>query len=228
MKYRIIPIAIVVVLVIIGHILKRIKIAKLQQRKEFTIIYQNNFIDMVNKLRDTGVIEQELYNKCIHDVNKIQNELEQDGVISEFIDRLHGIQGKSYQLFVNIFPELRMMISMRGNLAAEERGNQLICLCDDALRKHCGNIDNLIEVISEKLFNPFSCFGESIRWIVGLPVDILYWCGLLEDKTNDTIKEGLLFKFISNIIVFIGFVGSIFTIILGWDEMILIVESLLQ
>ena len=91
MRYRIVPIVIVVMLVVLGHILRRIRIKKLQKRREFTITYQNNFIDMVNKIFDSGVMNQELYNKCIHDVDKIQAELGQDGIISEFIDPLHGI-----------------------------------------------------------------------------------------------------------------------------------------
>lgn len=227
MHYRIIPIVIVIVIIIMGHILKRKRIAKLRQRRDFTITYQNNFIDMVNTINDTGVVNQELYNKCIHDVNKIQIELGQDGVISEFVDRVHEIKGRNYQLLVNIMPEIRMMVSLWGNSIAAARGNQLIGLCDDALRKHVGNIDNLIDEIYDKLFNPFSCFDECIRWLVGLPVDVLYWCGLLGDSAT-TIKKNRFFKFISDLIVFIGLVGSIVTIILGWDEMTQIIETFLR
>lgn len=228
MRYRIVPIVIVVMLVVLGHILRRIRIKKLQKRKEFTITYQNNFIDMVNRIFDSGVMDQALYNKCIHDVDKIQAELGQDGMISEFIDPLHGIKGRNYQLFVNIMPELRMMISMRGNSVAVERGNQLVGLCDDALRKHVGNIDYLLDEINSKLFNPFSCFGEGIRWFVGLPIDIMLWCGLIGDGTNDTIKKNFFYKIISNLIVFIGLIGSIVTIVLGWDEMIQIMKNILD
>lgn len=80
MRYRIVPIVIVLILVVWGYILKKIRIKKLQKRKEFTITYQNNFIDMVNKIFDSGVMNQELYNKCIHDVDKIQVELGQDEI----------------------------------------------------------------------------------------------------------------------------------------------------
>lgn len=226
MKYRIVPIVIVLILVVLGYILKKIRIKKLQKRKEFTIAYQNNFIDMVNKIIDSGVMNQELYKKCIHDVDKIQAELGQDGIISEFIDPLHGIKGRNYQLFVNIMPELRMMISMRGNSVAAERGKQLVGLCDDALRKHVGNIDYLLDEINSKLFNPFSCFGEGIRWFVGLPIDIMLWCGLIGNGTNETIKMNFFYKVISNLIVFIGLIGSIVTIVLGWEEMIQIMQDI--
>lgn len=228
MKYRVVPIIIVFTAIIIGHIIKRIKIRKLNNRKSFTIEYQNKFINLVNWIIEKGEINQDLYNECIHDVNKIQAELGYDGVLSEFIDPIQGIQGKNYQLFVNLMPEVRRMLFMWGNSIAEERFNQMIGLCDDSLRKHVGNIDNSIDAINNNLFNPFSCFGESIRWLITLPVDILYWCGLLGDRASDTIKKNRFTKFISNIIVFIGLIGSVVTIILGWDELVAIFRDIMK
>ena len=31
-------------------------------------------------------------------IDKIQKELASDGIISQYVDRLHGIQGRNYQL----------------------------------------------------------------------------------------------------------------------------------
>lgn len=46
-------------------------------------------------------------------------------------------------------------------------------LCEDALKRHIGNLESAIENEKKGIFNPITCLGEGIRWFVGLPVDIL-------------------------------------------------------
>ena len=73
--------------------------------------------------------------------------------------------------------------------------------------------------------NPITCMREGIRWIVGLPVEILQWAGLYSAGRSRKIKASVIFKAISNFIVFIGLISSIVTIILGWDEFLEIINN---
>ena len=75
------------------------------------------------------------------------------------------------------------------------------------------------------LFNPITCLGEGIRWLVGLPVDILCWAGLYSAARSQKIKVSTIFKIISNIIVVIGLISSIVTIALGWDEFRIMLQN---
>ena len=68
------------------------------------------------------------------------------------------------------------------------------------------------------IFNPFICFREGIRFIIGLPVLILYWSGILSAKTIGVASGSLVFKVIASIITLIGLISSIITILLGWNE----------
>ena len=153
----------------------------------------------------------------IKDVDKIQGELElgMDGVLNGFVDPLKGIQGRNYQLFMNIMPEIRTALSNMDYSIIYERTNQLMGLCEDALRRHIGNLDRAIEHEKNGLWNPITCMGEGIRWIVGLPVDVLQWAGLYSTNKSRKIKTSVIFKAISNLIVFIGLISSIVTIVLG-------------
>lgn len=226
MIYRIVPAIIVVLLIVIGHILKRVKIYDYNKRRESTIIFQNNFISMVNAILERRTLDNKLYGLCIHDVDMIQQELGEDGVLSEYIDPLKQVKGRNYQIFMNILPEIRSMISMLDNMIMAERFNQMIGLCDDSLRRHTGNLDRAIDSVKKNLYNPFSCFGEGIRWIIGLPVDILYWLGIIGTTGSYKIKSNGFFKVISNVIVFIGLISSVVTIVLGWDEFKIIIVNL--
>lgn len=46
-------------------------------------------------------------------VDKIQQELGMDGVLNSFYAPLHHMQGRNYQLFMNIMPEIRTAVSAR-------------------------------------------------------------------------------------------------------------------
>lgn len=220
MIYHIIPTMIALALIIIGHVVKQKKITSYNTRIEFTDWYHNIFCDFLNETFKTGCISPgEKYNMVMGNVCKIQEELGMDGVIAQFSDPLKGIQINNYQLFMNIMPEIRTTLfnmSIMDNM--DGRITYLIGACKDAIIRHIGNLEREIEQERKELWNPITCMGEGIRWIVGLPVDILQWAGLYSASGSRNIKGSIIFKTISNLIILIGLIGSIVTIVLGWDE----------
>ncbi len=74
---------------------------------------------------------------------------------------------------MNIMPEIRTAVSARDNIIIMERINQLMGVCEDALKRYIRNLESTIENEKKGIFNPITCLGEGIRWFVGLPVDIL-------------------------------------------------------
>lgn len=164
-------------------------------------------------------------NDVIMRIDEIQQELEMDGVLNNFYDPLHGMYCRNYQLFMNIMPEIRIAVSERNSIIMSERIDQLMGMCEDALKRHIGNLKRAIENEKKGFFNPIICLGEGIRWIVGLPVDILCWVGIYSVGRSRKIKTGIIFKIISNVVVGIGLISSIVTIVLGWDEFLTILKN---
>ena len=218
MYYRIIPILVTLAVIIIGFIARVINAGNISKRREFTISFQNSFIELANGFFKTGRMSNDLYSKCIHDVDAIQAELGYDGIIAGYVDRLHGIRGQNYQLFVNIIPEIREAESMSGNSIMMERVSQLIGTCNDALQRHVGNLDRELDKERKGIFNPFICFREGVRFILRLPVLVLYWSGFVSTRTISAARVSSVFKFISGVITLIGLISSIITILLGWNE----------
>lgn len=217
---HIIPIIIVASLILVGFLIKCKRIITYNRRLKFTFNFNSSFFDMANNLFETSRLDSQKYNVVIKDIDKIQQELGDDGVLSEFIDPLKRLKGSNYQLFMNIIPEIRWVMSNIDNYIMRERIDQLMGLCEDALKRHIGNLERAIESEKKNLLNPLTCFGEGVRWIVYLPIDILSGLGILSVNGSKKIKSNTLYKFIGNIVVFIGLISSVFTIILGWDEMI--------
>ncbi len=51
-----------------------------------------------------------------------------------------------------------------------------------------------------------------------MPVLILYWSGIVSTRTITTVRVSTAFKFISGVITLISIIGSLITILLGWNE----------
>ena len=218
MQYRLIPILITFLVILLGFVNRVINANSIMKRREFTLAFRNSFISMANSFFETGRMQNNLYANVIHDVDAIQEELGNDGVIADYIDRLHGIQGRNYQLFVNVIPEIREAEGLRDDSIVMGRISQLIGFCDDALQRHIGNLDRELDSERKGFFNPFKCFGAGVKFIIELPFLILYWCGLVSTSTICATRGSYTFKIISSIVTFVGLISSIITIVIGWNE----------
>ena len=83
MRYRIVSIVIVVLIIFVGHIIKRVQISRIRECLRYTIEFNNQFFEMINILFDRRELDNGLYRYCLHEIDKIQKELASDGIISE-------------------------------------------------------------------------------------------------------------------------------------------------
>lgn len=228
MKYRIVPILVTLLLITIGHILKRMTLLDYRKRLDFTIDFQNNFVNMVNYFFRNGEFEPDSYGKVLNDLNGIQLELGADGIISEMVDPLKGIKVRNYQIFMNIIHEMRAASGAMNLKLFAGRLEQMIGICDDSLRRHIGSLTKTIDEQIKQLWNPFSCFGEGIRWLIGLPGQLFVWLGIIKPYKMKSFQENVIFKFLGSIITLISFLSSIVTILLGWEDTLELLNKLFR
>ena len=212
---------------LVGHILVRINIFKLEQRLKHTEEYRDDFINVINGIRSNNHLDMQLYHKLIVGVDEMQEELGCDGIASELVDRLMGLKYSNYCVLINFLPELRNSRVLFENSMAARRSDSMIGMCDDMFLRHIGNLTREIQASQNKLFNPLSCFAITMRAIVNLPFNILFWCGIISRGSNEYIKNSVIITLLSKIIVIIGLLSSIITIILGWDSSIDMVKALI-
>lgn len=223
---RITAAIIIVAIIIVGAIEKIYKLYTLTNRLEFTSRYRNDFIDFCNQARKTHHLEDDRYYSLLQDVNKIQRELGMDGIISVYQDPLAGFQMNNYPLFLNFFNEMRQY--MTSYSLFEERVYLLVSSCDEALVKHIGNLKEAIALGKSKVKNPFFCFANGISFIISLPIRVLEWCGIINNKFSTKILNSKFQTIINKIAILLGLISSLFTIILGWDNFIMIIKKLIN
>lgn len=226
MRQRLIPILITLSIIVIGHILKRVVLSDYNRRRDFTVQFQKNFTSMVNAFVEKRQFEPASYGLVANDIDSIQLELGADGIIAEMIDPLKGVKVKDYQIFMNIIPEMREAIGALDLDIFAGRLNQMIGVCDDALRRHIGLLGRIIDETKKYLWNPISCFGDGIRWLIGLPGQLLVWLGIIKPNGMKAVQTNPVIKFLGSLITIIGLVSSIITILLGWEESLQLLYNL--
>lgn len=228
MKYHLIPLFILIILIVAGHIRVRRRTKALVRRLEFTIDYGNDFVDLGNHFIRTGAIDAELYTKLITSVDKMQAELGAEGIIAEMVDPLRNIKTRNYQMLINFLPEMRSGLYQEGGSLMRTRFNQSMCMCDDMFHRHDGSLRRQIEYCEERKFNPFYCFAEGVRLIISFPIAVLEWMGIISDSRSGIITGSRIFKFIEGIGVVVGLISSVVTILLGYEEIVALLSKLAQ
>lgn len=222
---RIIPIIILIGLAALGFIIKFVEIYDLNKRLTFTKEYRDKFIALCNDIFSSNHFDQAIYYELTADVKDMQAELGADGIYAYVQDSLKGVATRNYQALVNFLPELRTAISEKQNSIMAMRLSKSITDCDDMFVRHIGTLTPQIDATRKEAKNPFSCFAEGVRTIIALPILLLKWFGVISGTTSVRLKSNWIVKVISVFVTLIGFVGSVITIIIGWEQFVEVLKK---
>lgn len=228
MQYRILPAVITAFVIILGFLSKKERCSDIQNRINFIIEFLNNFIELIEHFFQYGDFNTEAYDKYMNDADAMQIELGFDGIM-DVRDPLKNVQIRSYQLILNLIPELRSMSSLsQWNSIIRERENQMVGATEDALRRHMGYLKRIQKEEQKGLHNPIVCFAEGIRVILRIPGKVLVWLGIVDVGKEQKFYTSVLFKIIRCISTFVGFVSAVVTILLGWNQCVEVVMRLIR
>lgn len=224
---RIIPILILIGLAVLGFIVKFVEIYDFDKRLTFTKEYRDKFITLCNDIFSNNHFDQAIYYELTAAVKDMQAELGADGIYAYVQDNLKGVATRNYQALVNFFPELRTAINEKQNSIMAMRLSRSITDCDDMFLRHIGTLTSQIDATRKAAKNPFSCFAEGVRTIISLPILLLKWFGIISSTTSKKLKSNWIVKIISILVTLVGFVGSVITIIIGWNQFVEIMSKIL-
>lgn len=224
---RIIPILILIGFAVLGFIIKYVEIYDFDKRLTFTKEYRDKFITLCNDIFSNNHFDQAIYYELTAAVKDMQAELGADGIYAYVQDNLKGVATRNYQALVNFLPELRTAINEKQNSIMSMRLSRSITDCDDMFVRHIGTLTSQIDATRKEAQNPFSCFAEGVRTIISLPILLLKWFGIISSTTAIKLKSNWIVKIISILVTLVGFVGSVITIIIGWNQFVEIISKIL-
>ncbi|MDF1611111.1 hypothetical protein, partial [Stygiobacter electus] len=148
---------------------------------------------------------------------RMQNQLGSSGVMNyKMAGSLKFIS--NYPIILNFLPEIRNEFS--DGYINKSNFEFTINTVRDTLLRHIGFIEDTKKDYDKQIVNSLAWFRNGVLLIVLFPIKILNQFGLLSNLSYSKVKSSKIFKILASLISIIGFVSSIMSIILGWNEFI--------
>jgi len=161
--------------------------------------------------------DSELYEWLTYHSVKIQFQIGSYGIIA-YRPPYENYIVHNYQIIINSLPEFRTSKIHKDN----------IYIIDAILIRYIGITEDMINSFRKNLFNPFVWLRIGMQNILTIPFQMFYWFGILNYSSILKIKDNILIKIISTLIIIIGLISSIVTITLGWTQFIKIWQSIIN
>jgi hypothetical protein len=193
-----------------------------QERRAFATDYRSRFIAHV----DNSGQDISSYTWLIAASTRMQVEMGGFGIYSHF--RGAGFQATNYSIIMNGIPALRDAFDRnqrRMGLYGDEV-NGYIQMLNDTMVRYLGSLEHASAQLPS-LWNPMICFREGVRAWLSSPLTLLNWFGVISAATASRLVGSKPFTALSGIAAVLGFIGTMFTIVLGWDDMHKLVSKLL-
>ena len=121
----------------------------------------------------------------------------------------------NYQLIINGLSELRQYYEAPYSI---QLANQMAQTLQEALIRYIGTLEDSKEIYLAQLKNPIVWFREGIQIMIGLPFQVLVWFGIVSSVSMSKFTANIIFKSLSGIIALLTFLGTVITIVLGWEQ----------
>ncbi|MDO3643844.1 hypothetical protein [Mucilaginibacter sp. L3T2-6] len=208
----------------IGAYIVNKRLVRYKRMLAFAIEYQNKFILLANNYCSSydrwdshGQVNQEIYIWLTKNVNQIQSDLGYQGMMT-YVGPWQRYRVDNYQILINTLPKFR--------------NNQIadfdIHASDDALLRHIGVTEDSITFLKKDLRNPIIWFREGFKQLLGFPVYLLNWFGILSDSATHKVIRNVIFKFIAGIGALVTFVSGLVTIIQGKEQALSLLNNMLK
>jgi hypothetical protein len=219
MIIRLTVLLIIVVLFIIGYVKIKNEQKAILTKIDFLIEFNNQFTNLVNSCYEvagflhTAGINQKLYRWLSMNSNKAQRAIGAFG-IGDVRGPFNSYQARNYQFIVNVLPKFQGGLPHIQEAAFVESG----------LLSSIGYYQEKYDTLKLEQTNPLKWFQYGVQFLLGLPIAILVWFGILSYNKLDFLEHSSIFKFTSGVIALISFFSSIVTIVTGWNPFVSIIS----
>lgn len=209
-------------LVIIGIIVNIFDIRKRIDEYNFANDYYEKFGHLVSDVFERKTFENKEYNWLMANSDKMQYILGDAGIISY---KQYNMLYKNIPILLNVMNEIADYIN---DIHINENDIKMINWCQNAFLRKIGVLDEYTKNAPKKLLNPFFDLSSGIKYVLSIPINILYSIGLISYSGKNKIEQNILFKIISGIISLLTILSMVMTIVIGWEDFINIIKSILD
>lgn len=214
-------------LLAVGFINLQISLRKIVVESIYYNDFSNHYFLFLQSLH-LNQIDYKEYQWLIVNSPKMQRNLGIFGVMSNFIDGRY--QYRNLQILVNLLPQIREAYETTRSYNALsfdfDRLKGFTNVITESLLRYEGDLSERDEATRNRLKNPFIWFREGVQWVVTLPIQLLYWTGVINYVVLSRLSNNWFVKFLNFLIIIIGLASSIVTLVTGYNPFIEIMRKL--
>lgn len=216
--YTIVVIALVA---IVGALYVVILLRKNSQEEQFA---KEFFLQLMTYINSHGS-DFEAYNWLIRRSTKMQKQMGGFGILASYARAHSSRQYLNYQVILNMLPALNRSYAEPLSAISGTSLNYAKNL-HECMVRYLGVLEDRQEMLFAELKNPIICFRNGVSLVVGIPVRVVGWLGLISSEVVRSILSARAFKFISGVVALIGLVSSIIGIATGWGQFLVMIQKI--
>jgi hypothetical protein len=198
------------------------------RRLEFAFDYRKKLNALMEELGATRKTNFALYAELTEKVTKMHLDLGDSGEIF-VLDRRWNIAIPRYQVLPEFLRKVRTAEQwfFEDDTIELRRFYEEAQSCDDMLIRYVGSLKDVIDAIRKQRFNMLRCFAAGVRHLVWFLPNLLDWFGIISTSMANKLKYNFVAKALTAIIALVGFLGSVVTVILGWEQTIEFLQNII-
>ena len=209
-------------LIIIGLIVNIIDIKKRIEEYNFANEYYEKFSKFLSKALEKKDFNNKDYVWLVSNSDKMQFILGEAGIISY---KEYNMIYKNIPILINVMNDI---ISLFNGSYVSDSDIQMINWCQTAFLRKIGILDEYTKNAPKRLFNPFYDLSNGIKFVLKIPINILYSIGFISYKGKNKIEQNILFRILSAILSLLTIFSAILSIVVGWDEFLNIINNIFK
>ena len=209
-------------LIIIGLIVNIIDIKKRIEEYNFANEYYEKFSKFLSKALEKKDFNNKDYVWLVSNSDKMQFILGEAGIISY---KEYNMIYKNIPILINVMNDI---ISLFNGSYVSDSDIQMINWCQTAFLRKIGILDEYTKNAPKRLFNPFYDLSSGIKFVLKIPINILYSIGFISYKGKNKIEQNILFRILSAILSLLTIFSAILSIVIGWDEFLNIINNIFK
>jgi len=207
---------------LIGWLQLIYKFRRVDGKEKYAAEYLNKF----RKYIESQGRDNDLYGWMTYESVKMQRQLGILGIMSNYKPPGANYMYRSYQVLVNILPELHRTLNS-DLLSISTLVSDYVQILQEMFIRYLGVLNDEKNEIRSEIRNPLKAFRSGIQFVLLVPVYIVNWFGLTSDGLLLRISRNVMFNLFSRIVSIIEFASAVVGLVVGWEEFITIIKSIL-
>jgi hypothetical protein len=169
--------------------------------------------------------DEKTYTWLMERSQPIQWTLGEGGILSIYKPPFATGVLQNIPVIINFIPELRQ--AFNGGYS-HAYNHDIAIIVDDTLLRFMGVLKFRRNHAIGLLLNPLQWLIKGIQAILGFPILLLQWTGVISTHSAGRLQEHMLFKLVTLLLTVIGVVGSIIGIIVDWERFTQLTNQILH